>query len=142
MPSGQAPFRQRGPASLNSAGATPLHSLSISIASSLISHCALLQHLWLKKLCRERTFIVTTIEVVQAFGRIKRASSFAFFIKAEHCFLLISLYALIISSCVPESRLPSSDSFMLLPQNTPCSAVLWHCCTPARPVDILKLPAV
>ena len=56
-------------------GASPI----MAQASALISHCALLQHLSLKKLIRLLAFIVTTILVSHALGKTNLASSIAIF---------------------------------------------------------------
>src|SRR5699024_5004255 len=79
LPSGHGPLTHFGPISLNKTGDTCFNCFNISVANSLISHCALSQHLWFKKLYKLLTFIVNTIFVSQALGKTYLASSIACF---------------------------------------------------------------
>ncbi|GAH51387.1 unnamed protein product [marine sediment metagenome] len=74
-PSGQGPKMQGGPAFSNMVGAIFLTSFNILIASSLISHWALLQHRNLKICSNSRAFAVIIILVVTACGKMYLASS-------------------------------------------------------------------
>src|SRR5699024_352291 len=91
LPSVQYPFLQVGPALLNSIGLISLHCLNISLAKFLISHCALLQHLFSKKCNKVLTFIVNTILVSQALGNTYLASSIAFLL-ASLLFIPLAKY--------------------------------------------------
>src|SRR5699024_10506390 len=123
LPSVQYPFLQVAPALLNSIGLISLHCLSISLAKFLISHCALLQHLFSKKCNKVLTFIVNTILVSQALGNTYLASSIAFLLAlllsipssrySISSNLDIFLYA-ISTSCIASSYSLLNISFLLI----------------------------
>ena len=80
LPSGHLPLViHSGPACWNINGDTSIHKCHISIATARISHWARLQHLCLKKLNRERTFIVTMIYVSHALGRRMNGDNHIYF---------------------------------------------------------------